>query len=120
MTHFRIVASDPSSRDRDPLEDLSDWLIAERELRGAVTYDSAAPKAGEMGAIAEALIVAVGSGGALTVLARTLGVWLSQQRSNVKLSIRRPDGASITLEATNLQDPQSVITAFVTAEPREP
>jgi hypothetical protein len=54
------------------LESLGDWLRGERELTGRVRLASAAPRSGELGAVSETLLVAVGSGGAITVLISAL------------------------------------------------
>lgn len=50
----------------DVLEELGalrKWLNAEDEFRGRVSLETAPVRPGEMGAVADAIVVAVGSGG---------------------------------------------------------
>lgn len=56
-------------------------------------------KPGEMGGFADALIVAVGSGGALTVLSSSIQTWLQQQRSKVSITIANSNGDSVQITA---------------------
>ena len=97
-----------ASGDLADLESLDDWLRGERELAGRVTLAAPSPRKGELGALAETLIIAVGSGGAITVvgsaLAGALKAWLSQpRRSDVTLKIHRPDGTSVELAAKRVR-----------------
>src|ERR1700727_2059922 len=57
------------------LESLGDWLRGEPELAGRVRVSGSAPREGELGALADVLVVAVGSGGTLSVLAASLKSW---------------------------------------------
>lgn len=98
-----VIDGDPAD-----LESLDDWLRGERELAGRVKLTGPPPRKGELGALTEALIVAVGSGGAITVvgaaLAGALKAWLSQpRRSDVTLKIRRPDGTSVEINAKRVK-----------------
>ncbi len=61
-----------------------------------------------MGGAGEALVVAVGSGGMGAVLAGALSTWISQRRSDVKLTVTREDGRTIELDAKRV-DPRVVI-----------
>jgi hypothetical protein len=82
------------------LAELSDWLRLEDELRGLVSSGRAVPQPGELGALSDVLIVAVGSGGALTVLATSLKVFLAQpRRSEVRIVVTAPDGHRTELDA---------------------
>ena len=49
--------------DRAALESLNDWLRREHELAGRVMFAAMRPREGELGALGEALVVAVGAGG---------------------------------------------------------
>lgn len=74
------------------LESLDDWLRGEPELAGRVKMLAPMPKFGELGALADVLVVAVGSGGTLSVLAAALHAWLSQpRRSDIRVRIKRGD-----------------------------
>ena len=87
------------------LADLSDWLHQESELRGLVAYGDAVPKPGELGALSDVLMVAVGSGGTLSVLATSLKVFLAQpRRSDVRIVVTAPDGGRVELDAKRVDD----------------
>ena len=115
MEELRIsVASDATdSSDVTVLEELVSWLGQEAALRGQVRLASPALENHQMGSLADAVVVAAGSGGALTVLAGSLSVWLRQQRSHLKVSIRRVDGAELTLDASNVKNPEEVLGSFL-------
>jgi len=88
----------------DELAGLRDWLVNERELRGHLRDVRSAPAEGEMGAVVDALAVAVGSGGALTVLANAL-VNLAKQPRRVRLRVTAvaPDGRQLGLDIENMR-----------------
>jgi hypothetical protein len=90
------------------LRSLHDWLRRVDELRGRVEPVRAPVGPGEMGGAGEALVVAVGSGGMGAVLAGALSTWISQRRSDVKLTVTREDGRTIELDAKRV-DPRAVI-----------
>lgn len=92
------------------LEPLYDWLLDDPEI--TVRRRVAAPREGELGALADALVISVGSGGLLTVLAASLRGFLQQpRRSKVKVSVRRDADGAITAEI----DADRVRTADVEA-----
>lgn len=82
------------------LASLSRWLGAEAEFRGRVQLIRSPPVEGRMGGFADALGVALASGGALTVLASSVSVWLRQRRSTVTVKIVDDDGASREITAS--------------------
>lgn len=93
-----IVGGDPAE-----LESLSDWVRREHELGGRVTYVGARPREGELGALVEALVVAVGSGGAVSVLAASLKAWISlPRRSDVRIKIENTDGRVVEIDAARV------------------
>jgi hypothetical protein len=82
------------------LESLNDWLRGERELVGRVSVAGAKPREGELGALADALVVAVGSGGTLSVLATALKAWLSQpRRSGIRIRVQDGQGRTVDIDA---------------------
>jgi hypothetical protein len=86
--------------DHAALESLSDWFRQERELAGRVTFVAASPRDGELGALGDALVVAVGSGGAVSVLAASLRSWMSlPRRSGIRIKVQRSDGRLVEIEA---------------------
>lgn len=86
---IRVLDEDPD----DALEALTGWLKDEG-MAGSVRLVRQAPADGQMGGMVDALTVAVGAGGSVSVLASALRTWLSQPRwskVNVKVVVR-PDG----------------------------
>ncbi|MFC1402995.1 MULTISPECIES: effector-associated constant component EACC1 [Streptacidiphilus] len=93
----------------DAVADLRDWLTAEPELRGRHRLVPRPPAEGELGGWADTLIVAVGAGGALTTLAKSLSVYLQQpRRSSVRVELVKADGTRLTLTAEQVGDLRQV------------
>ncbi|MGC4952706.1 effector-associated constant component EACC1 [Actinomadura citrea] len=87
------------------LESLVDWLQGESEFRGKVTVSSKVPEDGHLGSVPQALVVALGSGGAVSVLVTTLKGWLSlPRRSSVKIKVIGKDGTEIEIDAKNIRE----------------
>lgn len=85
-------------------EELFDWLTSEPDLRSRVALEKRPPAPGELGSVIDALTIAAGSGGALTVLAGALGAWLSRVRNRgVRIEVReRSNGdRSVIFDARN-------------------
>jgi Effector Associated Constant Component 1 len=81
----RITVGGDSKGD---LGSLYEWLRREDGLRGRVRFECRPFHQEEMGAAQDAIAVALGSGGALTVLASALPTWMRQRRgSYVKVEI---------------------------------
>lgn len=78
---------------------LRDWLVREREFRGRVDIVGPEPKPGDMGQLADVLMVTLASGGAVSVLARSVSVWLEQRRSTLTVEIIDGDGGSMKVTA---------------------
>ena len=85
------------------VESLSDWLRGEPELAGRLRVAGPMPGEGELGALADVLVVAVGSGGALSVLATSLKAWLAQpRRSDVRIRVQRDGGETVEIDASRV------------------
>lgn len=97
-----------SSEGEIVLRSLLDWLHHEDELRGRAVLERAAPRSGEMGGLVDALVVALGSGGAGAALAQSLSTWLRQRRSDIKITITS-DGRTLELDAQRVPDAQALI-----------
>lgn len=97
----------------EPTEELgalADWLAQESELRGLVTPAPAVPGAGELGALSDVLLVTVGSGGAISVLAASLKAFLAQpRRSDVKIVITGADGRKVEIDAKRVDDVEGLV-----------
>ncbi|UGT44537.1 hypothetical protein LTV02_14585 [Nocardia yamanashiensis] len=100
MTRRGIRVLVESGHDQEQkLISLRHWLAAEDEFRGHVEFEETDIDVGEMGSFAEALIVAVGSGGALTVLSNSIQTWLQQQRSAVAIKMSNSNGDCVEITA---------------------
>ncbi|MFJ3205921.1 hypothetical protein [Streptomyces sp. NPDC086989] len=110
----------PDSDHVTHLERLQRWLVDEPELRGHVTQVRAAPGTHHMAAgVLEGLLLTLGSG-TVAVLARTLPIWLRQQRSEVEIELTRDEGTSVRIKADNLQDAEALIRRILDdASPRD-
>jgi Effector Associated Constant Component 1 len=74
------------------LESLHDWLRGDPDLGASVRQRKQPPSQGQLGSMTDALTVAVGAGGGLSVLASALRVWLQQPRhSRVKIRLETGD-----------------------------
>lgn len=99
------------------LEELSDWLRLESELRGRVSSAAAVPRPGELDALSDALMVAVGSGGTLSVLATSLKTFLAQpRRSDVRIVVTSPDGRRVELDAKRVSDVDQLLRQTLSDE----
>ncbi|MFG2358346.1 hypothetical protein [Streptomyces sp. NPDC048521] len=105
------VSAEPGVEAEAHLVSLRDWLAAEEALRGRVELLAHTPQPGQMGAALDVLVVALGSGGAGAVLARSLSTWLVQRRADVTVRLSRGDGQEVTVEVRRTSDPQAVIGA---------
>lgn len=93
---LRVLDSDEPYEE---VQSLRAWLADEREFRGRVELDAVPVQPGEMGALTDVLTVALASGGAVTVLANSVSVWLQQRHSALRVEVRNPDGAHTTITA---------------------
>lgn len=92
------------------LEEVSDWLQREPGLRGRVTSVDAAPRAGHLGGLTDALVVAVGSGGMLTALAASLKAFLAlPRRSDLRIVLSSPDGRKAEIDAKRVRNVEALI-----------
>ncbi len=99
---------------------LRSWLSQDEELRGRVEVSEPELAPGQMGGLADALVVAVGSGGVLTVLAQQVQVWLKQHRSSVEVRISEDaDSRTVTISADHLDDPRGLVRDVLGEASRE-
>ena len=99
-----LVGGNPAA----DLESLDDWLQGEPELAGQVRVSAPVPREGELGALADVLVAAVSSGGALSVLAASLYAWLSQpRRSDVRIRVEGDNGRAVEIAADRVSAQQA-------------
>jgi hypothetical protein len=82
---------------------LLEWLRGERRLAGAIREVRLPPGPGELGGAVEALVVALGAGGAAGTLARSLFGWLRTRRPSLKVTVTNGT-RSIAIEASEVRD----------------
>lgn len=93
--------------DGDP-QSLLNWLRLDRDLRGAVGFETSTARPGEMGGVASTLSVALGSGGAGVALASALSTWLRSRSTDVKAKIASRNG-TVTIDVQRAKDPTQVL-----------
>ena len=89
--------------DAEVVGSLAEWLAAERELRGVVRPVSSPIGETQLGAVTEMITVALGSGGAGSVLASSLITWLRTRPASVKLLVKSGN-RSVELDIRTLED----------------
>ena len=82
------------------LSALRQWLSDEPEFRGRITTGGAQLSDSDMGAVVDVLVVAVGSGGALTMLVSSISSWLQQRRSEVEVEMTTSTGEIVRIRAS--------------------
>ena len=100
--------------DGDELRALNTWLSDEQELRGRVKLKQAPPRASDLGAIADSVVVAFGAGGAGTVLASSLITWLKTRRTTARLTVRTSD-RTVELELETVDDVEPTLKQILDA-----
>lgn len=109
ISELHLAASDQTT-----LDSLREWLEGEDELRGRIRRGSATPLPGHMGVLQEAIIVAVGGGGALSALAASLRFFFSQpRREDIKIEIRTEDGRSILIDSRRVKNSEAILRAIL-------
>lgn len=79
--------------------ELGAWLSREDDLRGRLSAERSAIPSGQMGSLAEVLIVALGAQGAGTVLAKSLAAWIQHRRPSVDIEVTGADGHRVRIAA---------------------
>jgi hypothetical protein len=95
------------------LEELTEWLKQDPETARRVVSARGPSDPSHMGSVVDALAIAVGSGGALTVLARGLVAWAStyrsQRGSDVRVEASRPGGVKLKVDLRNITDAEAIL-----------
>ncbi|MER6288410.1 effector-associated constant component EACC1 [Streptomyces sviceus] len=100
------------------LRELAEWLRHERELRGRVHWEHGDIASDEMGGLPEALVIALSSGGAITVLAQAAVEWVKHRTRDVTLKVVREGGESFEVSvqrATSHDEVVAELLAFLRA-----
>src|SRR4051794_17896297 len=94
-----ITTAAEDEPDELELRSLHHWLLAETPRPGHIAIVAARSQPGAMGAATEALQVALGAGGAATVLAGSLSTWINTRRCRVRVILKRADGEQLQIDA---------------------
>jgi Effector Associated Constant Component 1 len=100
--------------DADDVVSLTTWLSAERELRGAVHPVRRPVGDTDLGSLAEIVSVALGSGGAGSVLASSLITWLRTRPTSAKLLVKVGE-RSVKLEIRTLEEVRPLLEQILNA-----
>jgi Effector Associated Constant Component 1 len=109
---IQIAATRDGEADEAELRALREWLLQESPRPGRVELVAQPAAPGTMGPVSDTLQVALGAGGALTVLAGSVGTWIGTRRQHVAVRLRRADGAEIEVDAS-VKDPEATIERFL-------
>jgi hypothetical protein len=114
MTMRISIQAETDSEESDESLSLYHWL--RRETLADITVEWSRPEVvpGHMGTLGEIIIIGVGSGGAITVLARSVSVWLQTRRADITLKIKHR-GRSYEVNGRRVQDPTAIIREIVAA-----
>jgi len=82
---------------------LGEWLQGENELRGRIRAVHGVIGETELGSVVELLTVALGAGGAGTVLASSLKTWLLTRKTTAKIIVKS-GGRSVTLDIQTVDE----------------
>jgi len=100
--------------DADVVGSLAQWLASERDLRGAVRTIAGPIAETQLGAVTEIITVALGSGGAGSVLASSLITWLRTRQTHAKFLIES-GGRSVELDIHTLEDVRPLLEQLLSA-----
>lgn len=90
----------------DALRSLREWLVSDDSLRGRVHLVTVAPAEGTLGSGLDALTVALGNGGAVTVFATAAVTWLRHRTGRMDIKVIRSDGATVEV-SSDVDRPQT-------------
>ena len=79
--------------------ELKDWLDDVAELRGRSAVEVGATPVGQQGAVSDVLVVALGSGGVVTVLAGVLTRWIAARKPSRMTVVVRDGKKEVRVEA---------------------
>ncbi|WP_370945889.1 hypothetical protein AB5J62_43485 [Amycolatopsis sp. cg5] len=108
-----VAALSVDGDDDEQLRQLAAWLRDEDELRGRVKVTGPAIDVGQMGGVADSIVVVVTSGSAAT-LCRSVFDWLARRREVQKVSLKvknEESGTELELDCGSATDAETVLQA---------
>ncbi|MBF6184869.1 MULTISPECIES: effector-associated constant component EACC1 [Nocardia] len=97
-----IIRTDGSA---DELFGLLEWFNDDDELRGRVSMPTTPIRPGQMGDLAEVLVVALGVQGIVSALIQSLTTWFTHRRSDIAVTLTL-DHTELTLDAKRVKTPE--------------
>ncbi|MBY8863890.1 hypothetical protein K7711_46025 [Nocardia sp. CA2R105] len=89
----------------DELFGLLEWFNDDDELRGRVDMPTTPIRPGQMGDLADALVVALGARGIAPALIQSLSTWFTHRRSDIAVTLTL-DHTELTLDAKRVKTPE--------------
>lgn len=92
------------------MRELADWFRADDIFSGKVHYDEKPIVSSQMGGVIEAVVIAVGSGGAATTLVLQFFTWLRihSERHIAHLTLKDGTGREVSLDIDGLNDSEAI------------
>jgi Effector Associated Constant Component 1 len=95
---------------------LKAWFDEVAELRGRSTVEVGPTRSGDLGGVSDVLVVALGSGGAVSVVAASLMRWLSARRRSYPLKLTVIKGKNkVSIEVDQTAGSAELITDILRA-----
>jgi hypothetical protein len=98
---------------------LWDWLRREPELRGHL-HAGSTPLPETMGTGTEVVVqvaaTLAGAGAIWSALSRSLTAWLTQRRSDLRITVTGSDGRKVTLTASRVADAEAILRQVLPPE----
>jgi hypothetical protein len=115
VNHRRVHATiSPPSGSLSDVQALFAWLQRDDEFRGRVRAVTKPPAPGEMGGAAQMVTVALGSGGAIAVLAATLSAWVTSRRTRITVDLSVGDKIRrFEIDGANAADAQRLFRSVL-------
>jgi hypothetical protein len=99
MTVVLTVTGGPG----DDAGSLLSWLERDEDLRGRVREQPSAVPEGKLGSLTDALIAAIGPGGAAVAMTSVLISWIRHRTADVEVEITRPDGSKLVVRTKRVR-----------------
>ncbi|RGP46623.1 effector-associated constant component EACC1 [Rhodococcus qingshengii] len=107
MSNQNGPASIQISGNSGDLVQLLDWIRRDEVLRGRVQLQASRPADGQMGGLSDVLMVTLGGGGAVTILAKSLSTWFTTRHSDLTLKVTLPNGTEISVDGKRVKQEET-------------
>ena len=110
-----IQISVEGDSDGEEFRSLAEWLREERELRGRVAVEPQPIGPNDMGSITDLISVALGTGGAGTMLASSLKTWLLSRRTTARIKVQSAD-RTVSFDMSSVEDLRPLIEQLLSGD----